>query len=58
MICEKQLWPSYLYGQDHSFTDKLIHWNIPDTPGLSDEESWKIWDSVMIKTEELVQEII
>ena len=52
IIHEKEGWPDYLIEGD-----KVVFWDIPDTPGLNDDGAHQIWRQVRRRVEELVREI-
>ena len=52
IIHEKEEWPDYLIEGD-----KVVFWDIPDTPGVDDDGAHQIWRLVRRRVEELVREI-
>ena len=52
IIHEKDEWPDYLKEGD-----KVVFWDIPDTPGMDDDGAHQIWRRVRRRVEELVREI-
>ncbi len=52
IIHEKKDWPDYLQE-----SDKVIFWDIEDTPGVDDNGAHDIWRRVKLRVEELVREI-
>ena len=52
IIHEKDEWPDYLKEGD-----KVVFWDIPDTPGIDDDGAHQIRRRVRRRVEELVREI-